>query len=1107
MAINRIVTGQTFGNWLDITNQIIDDLNSANANKNPGKLVRYNNTGSLTIHDVTANSIILANGTRIDRINTDYTTFEDDNSILTANAVYSAIRAEDKTTIKDTPYGVPSNSSVSANSVAIDLTVNGSQKILVSDDKTEFFNDIVAHQDLIVYGTRTTLQTQSLEVADNNIFLNKNGDTTTAEGAGFEIGSTNAHFRLINTGNRYPIYNVTDTILFNNAFKVFQLGSTSINRDKIIINEKDRLTLTYTIPAASITLGNTVPIAIGTTFGPNRETNVLEPSTSTIEYKIGSTVYNTYADYKSAFLNAVSSTVVTLTFDPKLVGKYYYWAGNIDYETRVREVNAVVTTGGQYLIDEPVGGSIENNPDIEMMLGDTFTFTIPLNEAGQNTYYFAIGTKPFSDDTRLDMSNIVYDNNKVTYEIDGNVFNPTYNTFAEYISTFTSGTANTANITFFPTSGSDIKNFYYWSSANNQVLDTGGKITVAANNTYMGGEIDVTTSLGKFEEISITHNGTVYNLDGAPDIPLTYDAGDTVKFVSDPTVTAQPIVIGSSVGTPFEYADGVLYELDGVKANSTFYLANYASASQANVTFTPDTAGTYYYWDGILNTNGSHNENTITFLAQRTTQLNAYSLSTDDATARIENPNEFNFTKYNNTILKLDGILADFSGTKSGLVLPSETLDYTPSQNGIIRFNPTLNLFEGYAVGQWRGLGGVIDLNQDTFVEAGDLDDTIYYSANGTVISEMRDTDFYLNSNASSGADTGLIEIKSNDTLAEFSVKSSQTISGTSKNSSIILNGEGVTIDSKGYLTIPVGSLSERPSVAANGMIRFVEGGLQIVDSSNPNSPTTEYVNSLEMYDGVNWEALSTVVNEYTITIASNGQTDVTVTGLTYKFEYDSIDVYLDGLRLQKSDYALSSTGGSPHWDSTLTFTPRKLGQMVTIVHQPGRKIGITKFDALNRSELLSGFSAPVTFSGVTTLSAMTPSTSVDSGSLVVMGGAGISGDLFVGRSITELSAAGLKTNISGIESALDKVKNLKGVEFNWIDEDNANKEYGLIAEEVASVTPNLVSYNNNKPAGVKYSKIVALLIEAMKQQQDEIQDLKNQVSKKTTSRRKTKSN
>jgi len=44
MAINRIVTGQTFGNWLDITNQIIDDLNSANANKNPGKLVRYNNT-------------------------------------------------------------------------------------------------------------------------------------------------------------------------------------------------------------------------------------------------------------------------------------------------------------------------------------------------------------------------------------------------------------------------------------------------------------------------------------------------------------------------------------------------------------------------------------------------------------------------------------------------------------------------------------------------------------------------------------------------------------------------------------------------------------------------------------------------------------------------------------------------------------------------------------------------------------------------------------------------------------------------------------------------------------------------------------------------------
>ena len=128
MAINRIVTGQTFGNWLDTTNQMINDLNDANASKTVNKLVRYDGTGSLTIHDVTANSIALLNGTRIDRIHTDYSTFEDDNTVLTANATYQAIRAEDKTTIKDTPGGQAANTYVVASLADVKTFVDGALK-------------------------------------------------------------------------------------------------------------------------------------------------------------------------------------------------------------------------------------------------------------------------------------------------------------------------------------------------------------------------------------------------------------------------------------------------------------------------------------------------------------------------------------------------------------------------------------------------------------------------------------------------------------------------------------------------------------------------------------------------------------------------------------------------------------------------------------------------------------------------------------------------------------------------------------------------------------------------------------------------------------------
>ncbi len=65
-------------------------------------------------------------------------------------------------------------------------------------------------------------------------------------------------------------------------------------------------------------------------------------------------------------------------------------------------------------------------------------------------------------------------------------------------------------------------------------------------------------------------------------------------------------------------------------------------------------------------------------------------------------------------------------------------------------------------------------------------------------------------------------------------------------------------------------------------------------------------------------------------------------------------------------------------------------------------------------------------------------------------------------------------------------------------------KEYGLIADEVAKVAPSLVTFENNQPQGVKYSKVVALLIEAMKHQQKEIDELKSNMPKKRGRKPKT---
>ena len=56
-----------------------------------------------------------------------------------------------------------------------------------------------------------------------------------------------------------------------------------------------------------------------------------------------------------------------------------------------------------------------------------------------------------------------------------------------------------------------------------------------------------------------------------------------------------------------------------------------------------------------------------------------------------------------------------------GLKIPSGTVNERPTtlKKGIIRYNLELDQFEGYGAGNaWGSLGGVIDVNQDTFVRA-----------------------------------------------------------------------------------------------------------------------------------------------------------------------------------------------------------------------------------------------------------------------------------------------------------------------------------------------------------------------------------------------------
>ena len=86
-----------------------------------------------------------------------------------------------------------------------------------------------------------------------------------------------------------------------------------------------------------------------------------------------------------------------------------------------------------------------------------------------------------------------------------------------------------------------------------------------------------------------------------------------------------------------------------------------------------------------------------------------------------------------------------------------------------------------------------------------------------------------------------------------------------------------------------------------------------------------------------------------------------------------------------------------------------------------------------------------------------------------------------------------LKENVVTLENSLDKIKAMRGVSFDW--KDSGKSTIGLIAQEVEQVLPELVEHNEEDDVKtVSYANIVAVLIEAIKEQQVQIDALKEKL-------------
>ncbi|MES2775883.1 MAG: tail fiber domain-containing protein [Bacteroidota bacterium] len=96
---------------------------------------------------------------------------------------------------------------------------------------------------------------------------------------------------------------------------------------------------------------------------------------------------------------------------------------------------------------------------------------------------------------------------------------------------------------------------------------------------------------------------------------------------------------------------------------------------------------------------------------------------------------------------------------------------------------------------------------------------------------------------------------------------------------------------------------------------------------------------------------------------------------------------------------------------------------------------------------------------------------------------------------LTQTSDSRLKTNIHPLKNSLQKLTQLNGYAYNWLNPQMDNGEQiGVLAQEVKALFPQLVKEDDKGTLSVNYQGLVPVLIQSVKEQQQEIEEMKRQI-------------
>jgi len=208
-----------------------------------------------------------------------------------------------------------------------------------------------------------------------------------------------------------------------------------------------------------------------------------------------------------------------------------------------------------------------------------------------------------------------------------------------------------------------------------------------------------------------------------------------------------------------------------------------------------------------------------------------------------------------------------------------------------------------------------------------------------------------------------------------------------------------------------------------------------------------------------------------------------------------------DGSQLTNAGSTVATQSGGPDTELRVAFTGITSGTMTSANVNPNFTFNpssgaLSANTFVGDGSQLTGITAGATVAtGTNNADLFIPFTGINTGTLTT---ANVNSSFTFNPSTGQANAtdfnstsdARLKINVEPITGAVDKVMALEGVYFDWIE--TGVKSMGLIAQQVEESVPEVVSTDNRGFKSISYGKLIGLLIEAIKEQQDTINKLKD---------------